>query len=127
MTWPIRGTGEPEDRSAAMARAVQDVLIEYRAELYAGRGPGITQQEWRANTSLRPTVGGLPTAASREELHLRTLRARGQVDEAAAQAGWAGAQFAVRAELFGVQPAEPQSARSNSTGGLGLIRWLRLR
>jgi len=86
---------------------VQDILIEYRAKLYAGRGPGISEDEWRANTSLRPTVGGVPTAVSREELHLQTLRARGQAEEAAAEAAWAGSQFAVPPDAFQPPPAGP--------------------
>ncbi len=76
------------------AGQVQERLARYRADLYAGRGPGISEAEWLRNTSLRPAVAGVPTAVSREELHLRTLRARGQQAQAAAEAGWAATQFA---------------------------------
>jgi hypothetical protein len=78
------------------ASTVQARLAAYRRDLYGGRGPGISEQDRLHNTSLRASVGGVPTAVSREELHLRTMRIRGQQTEASAELTWASSQFATR-------------------------------
>lgn len=83
---PRGSAGDPAD-------TVQAALARFRDDLYGGRGPGISEAEWLANTSLRPSVAGVPTAVSREELHLRTLRARGEEDAALREARWAAGQF----------------------------------
>lgn len=75
---------------------MQQLLASLREGLYAGRGPGIGEAELRRNTSLRPEIAGVPTARRREELHLRTLARRGEVDEAVEEGVWAAAQFPTR-------------------------------
>jgi hypothetical protein len=85
--------GAPAAVAVNVAQTVHEQLATYRRDLYQGRGRGITE-EWLRNTSLRPRVGGIPTAASREELHLRTMRARGELAASAEEATWAAAQFA---------------------------------
>jgi hypothetical protein len=75
---------------------VQDRLAEFRRDLYGGRGPGIPDEERLRRTSLRPEIAGLPTAALREEVHLRTLRARGERVRADLQGAWAAVQFPTR-------------------------------
>lgn len=72
---------------------MRELLDNYRRDLYRGRGPGISEQEWLHNSSLRGSVAGVPTAISREELHLRTLRVRGELDQYDAEAAWAAAQL----------------------------------
>jgi len=72
---------------------VQRRLAAFRRNLYGGRGPGIPEAERLRNTSLRPEIAGVPTAALREEVHLRTLRARGQEAQAELQGAWAAVQF----------------------------------
>ncbi|HYZ36666.1 MAG TPA: hypothetical protein VE673_08060 [Pseudonocardiaceae bacterium] len=81
---PVHAADQGNDRTqdsnpAAERDLVQQRLTEFRRDLYGGRGPGITPAEWRAATRERPTVAGIPTAASREVVHLQTLRARGQL------------------------------------------------
>jgi hypothetical protein len=108
-----------QDLPGGVAGRVRDRLGRYRADLYRGRGPGISEAEWLRNTSLRPAVAGVPTAVSREELHLRTLRARGQHAEAAAEAGWAAAQFAA-----GASAAAPAAAGPAPMAGGAAPGWL---
>lgn len=87
-------TPAPDSADAAdTARVVRERLDTYRRDLYRGRGSGISEEEWLRNTSLRGSVAGIPTAASRENLHLRTLRIRGELREHDAEATWAAAQF----------------------------------
>lgn len=81
------------DRPGDSPHVVSAALARLRSDLYGGRGPGISEADRLANTSLRPTIAGVPTAASREQLHLRTLRARGEFDTATSEARWAAAQF----------------------------------
>ncbi len=70
---PPSGSAQPPSRAERVDTTVPR-LEEYRRDLYGGRGPGISEDEWLRNTSLRATVGEVPTAASREELHLRRRR-----------------------------------------------------
>ena len=72
---------------------VQRRLAAFRQDLYGGRGPGIPEAQRLRNTSLRPEIAGVPTAALREEVHLRTLRARGDGAQAELQGAWAAVQF----------------------------------
>lgn len=72
---------------------IQTRLAAYRHDLYGGRGPGIPEAQRLRNTSLRPEIAGAPTAALREEVHLRTLRARGEEAQAELQGAWAAVQF----------------------------------
>ena len=113
----IDSPGREDGRADAVVGSVQQTLARYRSDLCGGRGPGISRADWLANTSLRPTVGGVPTATSREELHLRTLRARGEPARAAAEAVWAAAQFHPGAGTAG----DPR-ARSAAAGSGGPTR-----
>lgn len=74
---------------------VRQMLKSCRAGLYGRRGLRISGPDWVRNTSLRSGVAGVPTAASREDLHPRTLRARGRHGDATAEAAWAAAQSAL--------------------------------
>lgn len=66
-------SSRPDEVAAEVARR----LARYRAELMGGRGPGASEDELARHMSYRPTLGGQPSAISRELLHLRTDRARG--------------------------------------------------
>jgi len=115
-----------------VAASVQDRLAAYRRDLYQGRGPGITEEERLANTSLRADVGGVPTAASREELHLRTMLVRGRRGTAAQEAAWAAAQFAVEpgefTTDFQVRDSRPSVGRMIAILGLlGAALWRAIR
>lgn len=92
MTPPQSGDGMPQ-RAATDHELVQQRLAEFRRDLYGGRGPGITEAEWRRATRERPTVAGVPTALSREAVHLQTLRARGELTDLHIEDQWARAQF----------------------------------
>ena len=81
------------DAFDATSRQVQSRLADYRRDLYCGRGAGISDDELLKNTSLRSSVGGIPTAFNRECLHVRTMRMRGKGREADAEAQWAESQF----------------------------------
>ncbi|MCO5973956.1 hypothetical protein NDW01_36760 [Actinoallomurus sp. WRP6H-15] len=77
-----------------LARVVQERIDAFRRNLRGGRGPGVSEEEWLRNSTLRGTVGGVPTAVLREDLRLRTLRIRGERPERLeAEAEWATAQF----------------------------------
>lgn len=69
---PAPGGSPPDVRAQ-----VDAMLARFRAELLGGRGPGASEAELDRNTTHRPTVGGTPTAVTRELLHLRTQRRRG--------------------------------------------------
>lgn len=105
----------------AAADRVQTRLGEYRQNLYGGRGPGISEEEWLLNTSLRPCIGGVPTAASREELHLRTLRIRGQQVQAQLESTWARAQHAPTAENHDAERAANAAVRPGVSGLLAAL------
>ena len=109
---------------------VERLLAEFRRELYGGRGPGIGEEEWLRSTRDRPTVAGVPPAVSREQIHLRTLQARGERASARIEADWAAAQFP---QLAGTRPAGGhRPARRSGGGALALIAvcvltWMRSR
>jgi hypothetical protein len=89
-----QGSGGTASRGAAVdCDLVQQRLAEFRRDLYGGRGPGISTLEWRRATRERPTVAGIPTALSREAVHLQTLQARGQLIDLEIESQWAQAQF----------------------------------
>ena len=75
-----------------MAHNVQAELDALREAIYGGRGPGIDGEELERRTTLRPCVGNRPTAATREELRLRAMRARGEAEAAALEEVWAAQQ-----------------------------------
>jgi hypothetical protein len=76
------------DRELAQQR-----LAEFRRDLYGGRGPGISDTEWRQATRERPIVAGLPSALRREAVYLQTLRARSELTDLRIETRWAQAQF----------------------------------
>jgi hypothetical protein len=71
----------------------QQRLATFRRDLYGGRGPGISEDDWRRATRERPTVAGVPPAVSREAVSLQTLRARGELADLRIEKDWAQAQF----------------------------------
>lgn len=82
-----------DERAPEVGADVQRQLAALRDGLYARRGPELDEAALARNMSLRHAVGGVPTATRREDLHLRTLKIRGFLDEAAEEAAWAAAQF----------------------------------
>lgn len=110
----VSGSAQPSHHSET-AITVQARLKAYRRDLYGGRGPGISEREWLHNTSLRASVGGVPTAVSREELHLRTLRIRGQHTDASAELAWANNQFTTR--ISSPVAGDPTRGRGCFRGG----------
>lgn len=72
---------------------VQRRLAEFRKDLYGGRGPGISETEWRQATRERPIVAGVPSAVRREAVYLQTLRARSELADLWIETRWAQAQF----------------------------------
>lgn len=98
---------------SSIADEVQQALSDYRQSLYGGRGPGISEEERLANTSLRPTVAGIPTATSREDLHLRTAGARGEGAQVAGEP-LAAAQFRGLSEQTAADPSTRSLAPERS-------------
>ena len=115
-----QGSGGTAPRAAAAdCDLVQQRLAEFRRDLYGGRGPGISTAQWRRATRERPTVAGIPTAVSREAVHLQTLQARGQLSDLEIETQWAHAQFP---RLDGhprwAAASEPSRANGHADAGL---------
>ncbi len=87
------GHGRQPAGAATDHELAQQRLAEFRGDLYGGRGPGISDTEWRRATRERSTVGGIPPAVSREAVYLQTLRARGELADLRIETRWAQAQF----------------------------------
>jgi hypothetical protein len=87
------GDGRRPGGAATDHELVQQRLAEFRRDLYGGRGPRISEAEWRQATRERPLVAGVPPAVSREVVHLQTLRARGELTDLRIETEWAQTQF----------------------------------
>jgi hypothetical protein len=87
------GDGRRLGGAATDQELAQQRLAEFRRDLYGGRGPGISEAEWRRATRERPTVAGVPPAVSREAVYLQTLRACGELGDLRIEKEWAQAQF----------------------------------
>ena len=87
------GDGRRAGGAATDHELVQQRLTEFRRDLYGGRGPGISDTEWRQATRERPLVAGLPSAVRREAVYLQTLRARSELTDLWIETRWAQAQF----------------------------------
>ena len=115
-----QGSGDAAPKGAATdCDLVQQRLAQFRRDLYGGRGPGISTAQWRTATRERPTVAGIPTAASREAVHLQTLQARGQLTDLEIETPWAQAQFP-RLDGHLRWAAGPKPSRANGHADAGL-------
>ena len=56
MSTDTSAVGRCQELPGGVAGHVLERLGRYRADLYGGRGPGISEAEWLRNTSLRPAV-----------------------------------------------------------------------